>query len=104
MDENILPAAILPYETKALVGVVPFNRTDAFLGHPDAGLSLYDGTRGRASLRRTRHLSITCVHLDHFGDLMALLPLADSDLDASAIRHAAVSLSLIHISEPTRPY
>ena len=44
MDENILATAILPYETEPLIGVVPFDRTDAFLGRPDAGLSL----RGRA--------------------------------------------------------
>ena len=34
MDENILPTTILPYETKPLIGVVPFNRTDAFLSGP----------------------------------------------------------------------
>jgi hypothetical protein len=39
MDENILPTAILPYEAKSLIGVVPFNRTDAFLGCPNARLS-----------------------------------------------------------------
>jgi hypothetical protein len=93
MDENILPTTILPYETKALMGIVPFNRTDAFLGRPDAGLSL----RGRAwMLRRARRRSWTCVHLDQFADLWALQPLADSDLDASALRHAAVSCCLQH--------
>jgi hypothetical protein len=29
MDENILPTTILPDETEPLLGVVPFNRTDA---------------------------------------------------------------------------
>ena len=61
---------------------------------PTPGCRCEDGTRGRAPLRRARHLSCTCVHLDHFGDLWALLPLADSDLDASALRHAAVSCCL----------
>jgi hypothetical protein len=30
MDENIFPTAVLPYETKPLFAVVPFDRTDAF--------------------------------------------------------------------------
>jgi hypothetical protein len=48
MDENILPTTILPYETEPLIGVVPFDRTEAFLGRPDAGLSM----RGRAWMER----------------------------------------------------
>jgi hypothetical protein len=38
MDKNILPTIILLYETEPLMSVVPFNRTDAFLSRPDAGL------------------------------------------------------------------
>ena len=58
MDEDILPTAIPPYEPKPFIGVVPFNRTDAFLGGPNADLSLRKGTRGRAPLRRARDLSM----------------------------------------------
>src|SRR3954447_24555847 len=46
--------------------------------------------RGRAPRRCARHLSCTRVHLDHFGNLRAFLALADSDLDAGALGHAAV--------------
>jgi len=47
MDENILSAAILPYEAKPLFAVVPLDRTDAFLGRPDVGLPLRRGTTER---------------------------------------------------------
>ena len=40
MDENILPAAILSNEAKPLVGIVHFDRTDAFRRRPDSGLPL----------------------------------------------------------------
>src|SRR5260370_17953889 len=49
-----------------------------------------------APLRRTRRWSWTFVHLDQLADLWALQPLADSDLDAGALRHAAVSCCLQH--------
>src|SRR5438552_7449757 len=94
MDENILASAILPYEAKPLVAIVHFNRTDAFRGRPDTGLLLRRGTRGRAPRLCARHLSCTCVDLNHFGDLWALLPVADSDLDASTLGHAAVACCL----------
>ena len=72
VDENILPTTVLPYEAKPLFAVVPFDRTDGFLGRPDAGLSL----RGRAwldaPLRRVRRRSGTCVHLDQFAGPSAL--------------------------------
>jgi hypothetical protein len=42
MDENILPAAILSNEAKPLVGVVHFNRTDAFLVAPTLGCRCED--------------------------------------------------------------
>jgi hypothetical protein len=57
MDENILPTTILPYETEPLLGVVPFDRTDAFLGRPDAGLSLRGRAWMDAPLRRARRRS-----------------------------------------------
>src|ERR1700758_4062260 len=96
MDENILPTTILPYETEPLMGVVPFDRTDAFLGRPDAGLSLRGWAWMDAPLRRARRRSWTCVHRNQFADLWTLQPLADSYLDASALRHAAVSCRLQH--------
>ena len=37
MDENILAAVVLPYESESFIGVVPFNRTDAFLVGPTPG-------------------------------------------------------------------
>ena len=40
MDENILPAAILSNEAKPLVGIVHFDRTDAFRRRPGTGLRL----------------------------------------------------------------
>jgi len=40
MDENILPAAIRSNEAKPFVGIVHFNRTDAFRRRPDTGLPL----------------------------------------------------------------
>src|SRR3954447_7446139 len=46
--------------------------------------------RGRAPRRCARHLSCTRVHLNNFGNLRAFLALADSDLDAGALGHAAV--------------
>jgi hypothetical protein len=39
-------------------------------------------------------LSSTCIHVDDFGDLKALLPLADPDFYASALSHAAVARRL----------
>ena len=54
MDEYILPAAVLAYETKPLFAVVPFDRTDAFLGRPDAGLTLRGRAWMDAPLRRAR--------------------------------------------------
>ena len=85
-------AALLPYETKPLFGVVPFDRTDAFLGRPDARLSL----RGRAwvPLRRARRWGCTRVHFDQCADLWTLQPLADLYLDASALRQAGMSCCL----------
>ena len=40
MDENILPAPILSNEAKPLVGIVHFNRTDAFRSRLGTGLPL----------------------------------------------------------------
>jgi hypothetical protein len=45
---------------------------------------------GQSPRRCARHLSWTGVHLNHFGNLGALLALTDSDLDAGAFGHAAV--------------
>lgn len=97
MDEDILSTAILRYETESLLGVVSFNCTKTFLCRPHTGLPLRGGTgKRRTPLSPARHLSSTCVYLDDLGDLWALQPLADSDLDVGALRHAAMSCCLQH--------
>jgi hypothetical protein len=94
MDEDILPTAIRPYEPKSFFGVVKFDRTDAFLGRSDGGLSLSVGSRARAPLNRTRYVNCTCIHLDQFGDLGALLAVTTSNLEARPLRHAVMSRCL----------
>ena len=89
VDENILSSAILANKTKSFVGFVHFDGTNAFLRRPD--LAKYEG-RGVPPVCPSP--SRAWVHLDHFGDLRALLSLADSDLDPSAFGHAAVSCCL----------
>ena len=73
MDENILPIAILPYEAKPLVTIIHFDPADAFRGGPGTRLLLRMGSRDRAPRLCAHHL--TCIDLNHFGDLWALLPL-----------------------------
>ena len=86
MDENILPATVLSYEPKSFVGIVPFNRANAFFGCSNTGLSLRRLTRGRAPRRGARHLSCTRVHLNHFGHpYRAFLALAYLDLDGNIL-------------------
>jgi len=92
MDENILPIAILPYEAKPLVAIVHFHPADAFRGGPGTRLLLRMGSRDRAPRLCAHHL--TCIDLNYFGDLWALLPLTDSDLDPGALGHAAVPCGL----------
>src|SRR5438105_12854190 len=48
----------------------------------------------RLEVRRARCPGCSFVDLDHFADLWALLPWTGSDLEASALRHAAVSCCL----------
>jgi hypothetical protein len=83
MDKHILSTAILRYETESLFRVVPFDCADTFLCRPRVRVSLRGGTRRRTPLSPARHLSSTCVHVDDFRDLKALLPLADPDFHAS---------------------
>jgi hypothetical protein len=54
MDENVLPTTILPYETEPLLGVVPFDQTDAFLSQSDVGLPLRGWAGMDALLPRAR--------------------------------------------------
>jgi hypothetical protein len=94
MDKHILSTAILRYETESLFRVVPFDCADTFLCRPSVRVSLRGGTRRRTPLSPARHLSSTCVHVDDFRDLRALLPLADPDFHASPLRHAATARHL----------
>ena len=84
MNEDVLATTILRYETEPLFDIVPFDRTETFLCR-SRSWPWRGGTR-----RRTRslahHLSSTRVHLKDFGDLRALRPLADPDLQASPVR------------------
>jgi hypothetical protein len=51
MDERILPAAILADKTKPLIGIVPFDRADTFLGRPYAGLAWRRGHQGQGAVQ-----------------------------------------------------
>src|SRR5712671_1269509 len=49
---------------------------------------------GRGLVRRTPYRQSIQIDLNDFGNLKALLPLADTDLDAGALWHAAVPCCL----------
>src|SRR4029077_15401974 len=94
MNENILSTAVLPDESKPLVGIVHFNRPDGFRHWSGIVPPLRSRTQGRAPGRFARQLGRTRVALNQFGDLGALLPLADSDLDPSAFGNTTMPCCL----------
>src|SRR6185295_13884563 len=92
MNEDILATTILRCETEPFFDIVPLNRTETFLCR-SRSWPWRGGTRRRTP-SLAHHLSSTRVHLDDLGDLRALLPLADPDLQASPVRYAVVACSL----------
>ena len=89
MNEDVLATTILRYETEPFFDIVPLNRTETFLCR-SRSWPWRGGTRRRTP-SLAHHLSSTRVHLKDFGDLRALLPLADPDLQASPVRHGAMA-------------
>ena len=51
VDEHIFTAALLHNESKSLFGIVPFDRTDAFLGRPLPGLPWEEERGARRRVR-----------------------------------------------------
>ena len=92
MNEDVLATTILRYETEPLFDIVPFDRTETFLCR-SRSWPWRGGTRRRTP-SLAHHLSSTRVHLKDFGDLRALRPLADPDLQASPVRHGAMARRL----------
>src|SRR4029077_21154473 len=92
MNEDVLATTILRYETKPLFDIVPFAQTETFLCR-SRSRPLRGGTRRRTP-SLAHYLSSTGVHLKDFGDLRALLPWADPDLQASPVRHGAMARHL----------
>ena len=90
MYEDVLATTILRYETEPLFDVVPLNRTKTFLCR-SRSWPWRGGTRRRTPSLAHHLSSNTRVHLKDLGDLRALWPLADPDLQASPVRDGAMA-------------
>ena len=107
---NASPASILDIQKSDLLLVI---KTDAYETHPVIGFEINMGVKNRdiklniISDKRGKLSKLpgakTLVHTPG-SEVAVLNAIAKSILDEKLTDGSAVSLSLIHISEPTRPY
>ena len=80
--------------------VVTVFGASGFIGRYVVGEIAKSGSRVRAAVRRPDRASF----LKPMGDVGQVTPVAANIRDDASVAAAVEGLSLIHISEPTRPY